>query len=223
MYSQIYCNICSIGRQRKSDYKRNSGLHKHHITPKHAGGTDTDDNLTYLTEREHRIAHYLLWKIHNNYKDYCAAIFLKASIFIPLEEKIKYCSKGGIAGSKIQMENCIGIHQKNKQLQTEWASLGGKSHTGKKAMYKIGDKSFIRVSTENIQEKINEGYIFGSPIKTTLGEKFGPSSKRKKVTDGNVIYDSVHIAAEVHNVTPGAIVYRCKSKKTTWEYVSDNE
>jgi hypothetical protein len=46
----------------------------------------------------------------------------------------------------------------------ERASMGGKSHKGKKCMYKPGDKSFKRVRPEDIQSRLNEGYIFGSPI-----------------------------------------------------------
>lgn len=37
---------------------------RHHIVPKALGGTDLIDNLTYLTPREHFVAHWLLWKIH---------------------------------------------------------------------------------------------------------------------------------------------------------------
>jgi len=39
---------------------------RHHILPKSMGGTDEEDNLVYLTLREHVFAHHLLWRIHRN-------------------------------------------------------------------------------------------------------------------------------------------------------------
>lgn len=38
----------------------------HHIIPKSMGGTDEDNNIVYLSAREHYVAHFLLWKIHRN-------------------------------------------------------------------------------------------------------------------------------------------------------------
>jgi hypothetical protein len=38
----------------------------HHITPKSMGGTNKPSNLIKLTAREHFIAHWLLWRIHQN-------------------------------------------------------------------------------------------------------------------------------------------------------------
>jgi len=39
---------------------------RHHVVPKSMGGSDSKDNLVYLSARAHYIAHYLLWKIHRN-------------------------------------------------------------------------------------------------------------------------------------------------------------
>ena len=36
-------------------------MHKHHIIPKHAGGTDDPENLVYLSVKEHAIAHAKLY------------------------------------------------------------------------------------------------------------------------------------------------------------------
>ena len=41
-------------------------IHKHHIIPKHAGGTDHPSNLCQLTTTEHADAHNLLYCIHKN-------------------------------------------------------------------------------------------------------------------------------------------------------------
>jgi len=41
-------------------------IEKHHILPKSLGGSDTKENIAYLTPKEHYVAHHLLWKIHRN-------------------------------------------------------------------------------------------------------------------------------------------------------------
>jgi hypothetical protein len=39
------------------------GFHKHHITPKHLGGSNDPSNLVLLHPYDHAIAHYVRWKI----------------------------------------------------------------------------------------------------------------------------------------------------------------
>jgi len=47
-------------------------LHKHHIIPRHAGGTDDAENLVLLTIEEHAEAHRLLYEQYNRKEDYLA-------------------------------------------------------------------------------------------------------------------------------------------------------
>lgn len=47
-------------------------LHKHHIIPRHAGGTDDPDNLIFLTIEEHAEAHRLLFEQYSRQEDYLA-------------------------------------------------------------------------------------------------------------------------------------------------------
>ena len=265
--------MCEKKKEAKHLYETFSGLHKHHIIPKHSGGNDDDSNITYLTNREHIIAHYLLWKINKNVNDLRSMKMLGAKLSVEQRRQIGFWCK----------ENKIGIHGYSKNQRKEnallgilsqkksnsknsfyywstsegrkerasmggkasfssgknevfayWmspegikerASMGGKTTLGKKSMYKPGDSSFIRVSPEMVNEYLEKGYILGSPISPpSKGKKINiPSPRRKKVTDGNTIYESLEEAAIANNVTPGAIVYRCKSKKSKWHYVSDNE
>ena len=90
-------------------------------------------------------------------------------------------------------------------------------------MYKPGDTSFIRVKHEDIQSKLNEGYVFGSPIQPpNKGKKQGPSKKRRKVTDGIEIYDSLIEAGNAYGVSKSSICHWCKDPtKANWSYVID--
>ncbi len=46
--------------------------HKHHIVPKHAGGSNDPSNIVSLTVQEHAEAHRLLWEKHGLTADFVA-------------------------------------------------------------------------------------------------------------------------------------------------------
>lgn len=48
---------------------KRKGFHRHHIIPKHAGGTDDDSNIVYLTPEEHAKEHLRLYEEHGRYED----------------------------------------------------------------------------------------------------------------------------------------------------------
>lgn len=56
------------------------GLHKHHIIPKHMGGTDDPSNLIDLTVEEHALAHKELWEKHGKWQDLVAWRALEGQI-----------------------------------------------------------------------------------------------------------------------------------------------
>lgn len=211
IYSRLYYSLCQSRSQLIESWKPGSGLHRHHIFPKHSGGTDDLSNFTYLTIREHIIAHFLLWKMHRNPNDLRSMKMLGAKLtsqqrsitgkwcrdnnigiygaseeeryrwrlkglqtqskqsnsfayWASSEGRKQRASIGGKIGGKKQAEQKLGWHQPH--IQQKAASLGGQSHRGKRCMYMPGDKTFIRVRTEDIEEKLSQGYIFGSPIKS---------------------------------------------------------
>jgi hypothetical protein len=125
---------------------------------------------------------------------------------------------GGMKSGKKQSELKIGMF--STEVQRRAASMGGKSHRGKKCMHKPGETSFIRVLPNDVDVKIKDGYILGSPISPRKGVKTNvPSVRRRLVSDGTLVYNSVHEAAVKNNITPSAVVHRCKSKKSTWAYI----
>ena len=54
--------------------------HKHHIIPKHIGGTDDPSNLVELTIEDHAIAHRHLWKMYGRWEDRLAWLGLSGMI-----------------------------------------------------------------------------------------------------------------------------------------------
>jgi hypothetical protein len=114
IYSNIYYKLCESKKQAKNDYKPFSGLHEHHILPKHSGGDDSESNLTYLTVKEHIIAHFLLWKIYKNPNDLRAMKMLGANI-TPEKRKIigQWCR-----------DNKIGFHGSSPEDRKIWRQKG---------------------------------------------------------------------------------------------------
>lgn len=84
IYRRIYDNLVESHRHLKETWKPiGSGLERHHILPRHRGGTDEESNFTYLTHREHIIAHFLLWKIHGRVGDKMALNMMKGMMYYP--------------------------------------------------------------------------------------------------------------------------------------------
>ena len=48
---------------------KKKGFHRHHIIPKHQGGTDDDSNIEYLTPEEHAKSHLALFEKYGHYED----------------------------------------------------------------------------------------------------------------------------------------------------------
>lgn len=46
--------------------------HKHHIIPKHRGGTDDPSNIVEVTPTQHAMFHFCEWSLWGDYKDFCA-------------------------------------------------------------------------------------------------------------------------------------------------------
>jgi hypothetical protein len=134
----------------------------------------------------------------------------------------KRASMGGTASFK-SGNNEKFIFWSSPEGRKKRASMGGKSHINKKAMFKPGDTTFIRVPLEKISEYLKLGYVLGSPhVPKSKGTKTGKiSCRRRKVTNTTMIFESVTHAAAHYNVSPATILNWCKSKKhVNWYYVS---
>ncbi len=101
----MYESICEDRKSRRDQYGPGSGLHAHHILPRHIGGGDEESNITYLTVREHKIVHFLLWKIHRSVNDLRSMHMLGANLSIEKRRIIgRWC-----------YENKIGWHKYTKE------------------------------------------------------------------------------------------------------------
>ena len=68
-YNNLMCTRLLLKKERHTERKNGSYYEGHHIVPKYLGGTGisfnglNNDNIVYLTAREHFLAHWLFWRI----------------------------------------------------------------------------------------------------------------------------------------------------------------
>lgn len=147
--------------------------HKHHIIPKHVGGTDDTDNIIELSVVEHAEAHRLLWEQYGRWQDFYAWQGLSGQI--GKEELIRKIQS--VANSKPKSEE-------TKRKMSEW-QIGRKlseEHKNKISDNKKGKKQ----TQEHIQKRLlsMKGFKQTEHQKQVAKEKF---SKNWSVTspDGN--------------------------------------
>lgn len=103
--------------------------HKHHIIPRHMGGTDDESNLVELTIEEHAEAHRKLYEEHGRWEDYLAWQGLAG--LMTKEELVKEMLKE--AGRKGAMHN---YKRKGKPLNRKAdTDMSGWSRTGGSKWY----------------------------------------------------------------------------------------
>jgi len=112
-------------------------MHKHHIMPKHMGGSDNPDNLITLSVKEHAIAHAKLYLKHGNLKDYIAYKGLRKQM--GKEEIFIETSKiGGLnnKGKPKTKEHRVNISKSNKGQSSHWlqGDIQKKKENSSKAM-----------------------------------------------------------------------------------------
>lgn len=99
--------------------------HKHHIIPKHAGGTNDPKNLVELTALDHAIAHKVLYGLWGRWQDNLAWKLLSGRI--PSEEANRLASSIAVTEA-----NKRRIHTKASKQKQSIAMKGKKCALGNK-------------------------------------------------------------------------------------------
>lgn len=128
--------------------------HKHHIIPKHMGGTNDSSNLVDLTVEEHAEAHRVLFEQHGQWQDYIAWQGLSGRI--NKEEIIRQKIKLGNIGKKLSDE-----HKKKIGLAST-----GRLHT-EKSKRKMSELATGKKPSDETRQKLKDSHIGKKPSKET--------------------------------------------------------
>lgn len=154
IYNIIYSNLCAKGKLLKEHHKKGSNIHQHHIIPKHMGGLDNEDNYTYLTIREHIIAHFLLWKIHKNPNDLRSMYMLGENLTYEQRKIVGIWCK----------ENKIGFHGATKEEFGAWGKKGIESQEKQN----LKNSFWWWQTKEGIRERASKGGKQASILKVNV-------------------------------------------------------
>jgi hypothetical protein len=141
--------------------------HKHHILPKHAGGTDEESNIVELSVEDHAKAHRELYETYGRWQDKIAWLALsgrigkeeiirmkqsesaKATVYTP--EKRLNMSRGQ-KGKKHSKETCA---KRSVAYTGDGNSFFGKKHSDEtKAL--MSERAQGRILSKETKDKISE-------------------------------------------------------------------
>lgn len=144
--------------------------HKHHIIPKHVGGSDDPSNLIELTIEEHAEAHRVLWETYGRPEDKLA--WKALSGMLSKQEIIsEVCKIGGSKGGKIG-----GARSKGRKQSNEWVAkrkvfgerngMYGKHHSIEHKLI-VGDKIRQQIDedwqgTKNLVDSVQQRMLDGT-------------------------------------------------------------
>jgi hypothetical protein len=160
-------------------------LHKHHIIPRHAGGSDDPSNIVELTVAEHAQAHKELYRKHGRKEDFIAwkglsGMLGKEDIIAIMSSNPEASRKGGLIRAKTQPKNHMSkmgkaawtksrdkmlnhLREHNKNI----AKLGGKA-AGEAAKRRAGTWYWITNGVDSTQHlksnNIPEGWYKGRTL-----------------------------------------------------------
>ena len=157
--------------------------HKHHIVPKHMGGSDDPSNLVELTIEEHAEAHKKLWEEHGRWQDKIAWKTLSGQINIQEArmEMMKY--NNPMHKSKVK-EKMSGVNH--------WSKREGKLHNWITDNPMKNPEVSIKLSGENHWSK--------RPGKIHNAISNHPKGSSKKVKIDGIVYSSIKDACDKLNL-----------------------
>jgi len=159
-------------------------IHKHHIIPKHMGGSDDPSNIVKLTIKEHALAHKKLYEKYGKWEDKVA--WLSLSKQISCAEATRLAQSMANSGKKTgrRLEACLENGKKGIQA---WTGCKHKEDS-KKRISKANKKYWGKL-------------------------KDRPWQKRTFFIEGKEYLGIDQVMKKYKFKTMGSIYYRIKSKK----------
>lgn len=206
MYKEIYEGIIERAKTRSL---KDCYFEKHHIVPRHKGGTNDEENLVDLTYREHRIVHFLLYKLYKNPEDKCAYVLMYN---VGLNRKLEI---GKMIGEKHKLSGHIQkLGQLNKE--TGWINRIKTKESLSKGGKKAGMKA--KLTGQIHAARTPEGSLKGGITAGKLAKERNQIQNIAKYKGAYVLImpdgkEFLHAfqAAKYMNVSSNTISQRCYS------------
>ena len=191
-YLKIYNEIIENAKRRD---KLNCYMERHHIVPKSEGGTDVNDNLVYLTPKEHFIVHKLLYKIEpTNYNRMLSFLMMSNRFDI----------KWGNLYEEARNNFSKNHHYKTDRVKKIMAKPKTEEHKKKISESNKG-KPKSKQHIENMK----------ASLPNRVGKNNGNFDKGKCIVINGAEYKNLKTAANILNKSVSYIHYRLKNKKYT--------
>ena len=128
--------------------------HKHHIVPKHAGGTDDPSNIVEVTPAEHAELHFARYLESGAWGDYCAAMGLSSQWSqetLDYEKQRYWLGKKRSEETKAKMRKPHGPkHTAESRAKISAARKGKKlSEEHKRKISEGGKRRYGRINNQN--------------------------------------------------------------------------
>lgn len=167
--------------------------HKHHIIPKHRGGTNDPSNLVEVSLTQHAMFHYCEWKLHGKRADYVAWKRLVGNL--NNEELVhQKLIMGGEKGGKKTKELGVGIFALDKEEKIKISKKAGKLG-GKKGGLSRSQKK-IKASIKNLEkatENAKKRGVYDYEASRERGIKGNKAQREKLEKDGKTIAEKMWI------------------------------
>jgi len=165
-------------------------VHKHHIIPRYAGGTDDPSNIEELTVEEHAERHRILFETHGHWQDEVAYKGLLK--IIPKEEMSREISRAANKGNKNRLGSFPNSETRLKMRNSHIGKPNGRKGIPRddETKLKIGEKNKGRIQTNEEKSmrcevmkkwhKDRGGHSAASKEKMSLASKGKPKSEEHK-------------------------------------------
>ena len=164
------------------------GKHRHHIIPRHAGGSNDPDNFVYLTIEEHTEAHRKLYEEYGRWEDRLAYEGLSGQIGKDEIWEEIYKNRKTFLGKKHTEETKKKISETKKRAERlgltkahneEWR----KNHSEKLMGHTVSEEHRKKVSNSNSKEWV----VTHPNSKVEQIRNLRQFCKEHNINDGNLI------------------------------------
>jgi len=204
-------------------------MHRHHIIPRHMGGTDDPSNIVLLSVEEHAEAHKKLYEEHGRMEDYVAwqglAKMISREEIIRLKQSIGGKKRMSLYDNPGKGKKIGGNFSINKECQkrAQFLANSPESIAKKKQKFKeishqqgsknsqYGKKWCVRVDAKDLTERkkfdiIPDGWITTTEWKEKRKNKTNGAYGRHWYNDGSKNYYLKEYDSLVEKLTKGRIV-----------------